>query len=385
MMRSVVASAALLVALPAWAQDNANEDNTPTIIVKGSTLAETGRQLDACLARHCAPVEDINASLAHAENQFLEGDYRSARQTLASAHNRNARFAAEHPVEVADLDRAYGRLTNLDGRPEEGRILQISSVEALKKGLGSSDSRVLVQRLQAGDDYLHRGRIDAAAEVYRKVEKQAREAGEIRVAGYAMFQSAALFSALSARDMVYRETALAKISRIERTTEPELAEFRTAARILRARLASASGDSQAMEAAVAKLGDRPFRAAVLVYDEPPFPDVPPATGAIRRNLASNPEWVDLRFRIDASGRVHDVEQLRTSSRITGTWTDDVLKSVAKRRYVPLALPAGSEGMPRVERFTLVFDAESTTGTTMLSRSTRGRLVSTDLTPDQPAS
>lgn len=375
-----LAGTALAIATPAWAQETSVQDGTTTIIVTGNPLSETARRLKACLERRCPPGEDIDASLDHAENQFLDGDYRNARATLAAAHSRNARYAREFPVEVADLDRAYGRLTNMNGRPDDGRILQIGALDTLKGSFEAGDSRILDQRLATGDEFIHTGRITAATDVYRKVEKQAREAGQLRVAGNAMLRPATLFTALSAIDSGYRTPARAAITRLERTTEPELADFRVAAQLLRARLAATTGDDAELETTLRKLAGDGYTYPVLAYEEPSFRNVPP-TGVADRGLDTNPEWIDFRFRIDASGRVRDVDELRRSPQISNDWPKYIRRTLPKRRYVPLKLPAGSEGMVRIERFTLVFDAESHTGSNMQTRSTRGRLVSLDLTPD----
>lgn len=382
-MRNVgwaLAGTALAIGAPAWAQDTSVQEGSTTIVVTGNPLSETAKRLRACLERHCPPNEDIDASLAHAENQFLEGDYRNARGTLAAAHNRNAQYAKQFPVEVSDLDRAYGRLTNMDGRPDTGRIIQIGALDTLKGGFESGDARILAQRLMTGDDFIHTGRLSAGLDVYRKVEKQAREAGQMRMAGHAMMRPAMLFASLSRIDSAYLDQARAAIARVERTTEPELASFRTAAQVLRARLAGASGNQEELERTLTKLAGNGFAYPVLVYDEPPFRD-PPSTGEARRGLDTNPEWIDLRFKIDANGRVRDVDELRRSPQISNDWTKYILRSLPKRRYVPLKLPTGSDGMVRIERFTLVFDAEGKTGTRMSNRSTSGRLVSMDLTPD----
>src|SRR5689334_6772385 len=107
-----IALLAAALALAAGGQDR-RAGQEVEIVVKGASLNETRKQLDDCLARHCTPGEDIDATLAHAENQFVSGDYQGAQRTLAKGHGRNWRYATTLPVEVADLDRAYGRLTNL--------------------------------------------------------------------------------------------------------------------------------------------------------------------------------------------------------------------------------------------------------------------------------
>ncbi|MGL4313867.1 MAG: hypothetical protein ACRCSO_07725, partial [Sphingomonas sp.] len=80
------------------------------IVVTSVRLSDSRRKLQECIARHCPPKEDIAATLAHAENQFVEGDYRGAYGTLFSGRHRNQRFAKDYPVEVAGLLRARYRL-----------------------------------------------------------------------------------------------------------------------------------------------------------------------------------------------------------------------------------------------------------------------------------
>ncbi len=382
-MRSLaLVGAILLGGAPAWAQDSQG-DTSHAIVVTGTPLSETAKRLKACMERHCPPPEDVDASLAHAENQFIAGDYRGARRTLNAAHKRNIGYAREHPVALSDLDRAYGRLTGMNGHPEWGRLIQIGALETLKNGLDANDWQILAQRLMVGDTYLQNGRIDDAIAMYRKVERQARKQGATHVLGVAMLRPATIYAALGTSYPVYRDAARNELKRIERTTEPGLAAFRTAALVIRAGIEGDSGDEAGMDKTIAAIAGNGFTIPVLVHDKPPFAEVQPNAGAIRRNLDSDPEWIDVRYRIDASGHVQDIERLRSSPRISDDWPKYVLKSLGTRRYVPLKLAAGSNGLKRIERFTLVFDAENQTGSNMRSRSIKARLVSLDLTPDPP--
>ncbi len=381
-MRSILTGMALLVALPCWAQDNSASHPPAPIVVTGNGLADSARQLEQCLARKCPPPEDIDASITLAENQLLAGDYRKARATLAAARDRNGGHRKDYPVAVADLERSYGRMTDLDGFPDRARIAQVDALDTLKGALDGKDTRVLIQRLTAGDDFRLVGRTDAADETYRRVEKQAREAGEAQVAGIAMLRSAAMYTFLASQDSIFRSTARARIARIERTTEPELEQVRIAARVLRARLTGLAGSSDAMDRAIANLGDAGFTEPVLVYEDVPLRNG--AKAAIRKQIDSDPEWVDFRFRVAPDGRVHDLEEVRRSPEISADWANRVRKTVATRRYAPLRLPPGSDGKIRIERFTLVFDAGDATGSNMATRASEGRLTWLDITPDQPA-
>jgi hypothetical protein len=371
-----------LLASPAMAQEQKQSDDQ-TIVVTGTPLSETEKQLQACLARHCPPKEDIDASLAHAENQFIAGNYHDARSTLAASRSRNARHAKQYPVEVADLTRAYGRMTDLDGYRDLSRLLQIESLDALKAGLDKGDSRVLMQRLMTGDEYARSGRIVAAVDVYRKVARQAREHGLPYVEGHSMFREAALYGAVSEFRPEYRNTAEHAIRRLEQTTKPELAPFRSAAKMYRASLASKRGDKQALDRAVAALEGERVDKPVLLYSPTIRIDQAPAIGLpVTRGLNTGPEWIDVRFRVAADGTVHDIETLRQSATVHGIWPEKVRQAIAGRRYAPLRLEAGSDGFERIERFTMVFDTFTPIGSRLRGRKLQGRLTSLDLTLDK---
>lgn len=377
------------LAFPALAQDA--EEQT-TIVITGKPLAETEADLAACLARKCPPKEDIAASIAHAENQFIAGDYAAARRTLGQSRGRNHRHAATLPVEVAGLDRAYGRMSDHDGRPDASRLAQIDAIDALRAGLDSTDARVLMQRLMIGDEFAKTGRLRAASDVYGQVRRQARKAGQINVAGYAMLRDAVVHAAAATKLPEYRQAAERKIAAIEKTREPELAAFRDAARILHANVAAYNGDSAAINSAIAGMAARPPEKPLLVFAPAVDAARPGAYDAVLNASKTaltqsygKAEWIDLRFRIAVDGTVQDTEILRDSGNLSGVWTDLVVQAVAGRRYAPLQLAAGSEGPIRIERFSLVHDLMSVTGSRISGRDSRGRITSLDITDESPRS
>jgi hypothetical protein len=379
-MRALVILVALAAAAPAFAQDK-EEQEAPAIVVTGRNLADTRKLLKDCLARQCPPMDDMEASLDHAENQLIAGDYVGSRDTLRAAHDRNMQHAKTYPLEFSDLERAYGRVTDLNGKPDQGRLHQIVSLETLQKGFGERDNRAMMQRLISGDAFAQNGRINAAVDIYRSVARRARATGQWRVTGSAMLREAVLYTALSTQTIGFRDSAREAIRNIQKTREPELAEFRVAVGVLAARLAKESGDDAAMEKEIAQLAGKGFKTPVLVYDEPLFRD-PPPVGKFRRDVSSNPEWVDIRYRIDANGHVRDIEQVRQSPDLTAGWANRIREVIARRRYVPLDLPPESEGLTRIERFTMVFDFQSvTTGTHLPMRKLTPRFTSLDITPD----
>lgn len=357
----------------------ATEDKT--IIVTARTLKDTDRDLAECLARACPPKEDIEASLAHGENLFLSGDFAAARATLRRARDRNLRYARDMPIEVSDLARAYGRMSTFDGYGDVGRIAQIDSLDALKAGLDDGDARILLQRMMVGDEFARGGRLIAAQEIYGKVERQARQAGLFRVLGFAMLRQAIVFSAAASVDPSYRRQAQAKAARLKNTAEPELAEFRDALGIMKVRLAALAGDEPAIDAAIIELARRrPASPPVLVYAPSIDLDETATTASSIVKLVGDaaPQWIDIAFEILQDGRVGNIDVLRQSANVKGVWPQRVRDALGRRRYTP---PAADAASARVERFAIVYDVGSNTGSRIRARSPVGRIVTLDLTVD----
>lgn len=382
-MRALLLLLSMIPAVPLCAQES--EGDGQTIVITGTPLAQTERHLAECIARKCPPKEDIDASLAHAENLFLAGEYADSRRTLDKARGRNKRFAAMLPLDVSDLLRARGRLNDLDGRVGPARLSQIESLETLSAGFGKADSRVFMQRLMVGDEFARAGRLQAAEDVYGRVEQQARKAGQIRVAGIAMLRDAIIHAAVASVQPQFKSTAERKIARVEKSREPELAEHRDAARLLRAQLAAFGGDAVALDRALAAIAPRPPEKPVLIFSPPLMSSDSRGEQRITAATSGEPQWADVRFRIARDGTVSNIETLRASANLSGRWLEEVNKALPSRRYAPLALPNDREGVMRVERFSYVHDLSRATGSRIAGRSFRGRITSLDITAQEPAS
>ena len=379
-MRAFVVLLACMIAFPAVAQKNSAHDED-TIVVTGTSIKDSETRLQACLARHCSPKEDIDASLNLAENQFVAGDYNAARQTIAKSHHRNDRFAKAFPVDVADLNRAWARVNDASGFVDTSRIQQIQSLDALKAGLDKHDGRVLAQRLMVADGFAKVGRIRAADDMYNEVARQARKVGLPTVMGMAMLRDSVLYGAVASTQWSMREPAKLRLSRLERTTEPELAPFRDAVKVLRARLAMMDGDQTAFEKVVADMPPRAERTPLLLY-APPISTEDLGPSPKTRTLVEQPQWIDLQFRVGGDGKVSDVAILRDSGNLDQNWPKLVERRVGERRYAPMVLPAGTELPARIERFSFVHDVTSSESDTRTrARSAVGRITSLDLTPD----
>ncbi|WP_326523478.1 hypothetical protein [Sphingomonas sp.] len=376
------------------------DDEGKTIVVTAKRLDVTKKALDACIARACPPDEEVAAALAHAENQFVEGEYKAARHTLHGTIGRVDRRAKEYPVAVANIWRAESRISAHLGEDRSMRSSQLQAIDALKAGLPATDDRVLLQRLQVADTFLRQGKVEMGLAGYHTVVRQARGKKNAAVEGTALLRIALVYSALAgmpasaldpqtrfgASDANFRDAKRAVKALLD-TTDPQLAGFRDAGRLLDARLDAVKGDMRGIEAIAANYArDRPSQ-AILLY-APLLDDRGTFFDPNRVKLLGEPDfvdqWVDVTFLVDANGRVKEVEVLRESPRLRNDWVKPVLASVTARRYAPLEFDPGLDGMRRVERYTMTAAwGLGATGTNMRVRMGQPRLEMLDLTADPP--
>lgn len=377
---AAIASTAL--AAPAWAQD---AQQGADIVVTGTPLDETARRLAACLERHCPPKEDIDASLAHAENQFVAGDYAGARSTLSKSVRRNEGYRRTLPVEVSDLQRAYGRMIDVGGRPDSARIIQIDSLDSLKAGLDPKDRRVFLQRTLVADQFAQNGRPRAAEDLYVKVEREAAAAGLPQVSAYALLRRASLLGALATYQPEYKSRYHALLDRLETLPGDDMLQFRLSATVLRAADAARRHDDAGLDSIVAGIDARQFPRPYLLYAPTILigdigPSKMPLSGA-----PVPPHWADFRITIRPDGRVESAEILRQTPDLEKRWIRKINESVLHRRYTPYTPGAGAALATRIERFSFVQDWSNNDGPQSNGSRIRGqkadiRLAWIDLTP-----
>ena len=366
------------------------------IVVTGRRLEETAKAITDCVARNCPPDEEVSAALAHAEIQFVAGDYRGARKTLHNTIGRVDRHAKAHPLPVSRIWRAESRISAHLGERESMQSGQFEAIDALKAGLPKGDDRILLQRLQVADTFIKQGKIEMGIAGYRTVVGQARDKGVPAIEGTALLRLALLDAALAglpanalhpaarfgSTEANHRQ-AKKSVAALMETTDPALQAFRDAGRLLDARLDAQRGDMRSLEALAADYARARPTQAVLLY-APPMKDRgtffdPQRTGVLGVEDFED-QWIDVTFLIGADGHVKEVEVLRESPQLRNDWVGPVVATVAKRRYAPIALPAELDGMRRVERYTMTSYWGDKTGTRMRVRGTP-RLEVLDLTAD----
>lgn len=363
----------------------------PDVVVTATRLSDSERALKECIARKCPVDQDVAATLAHAENQFVAGKYADARKTLLAGRARTQRFAKQYPVPVSNLLRANARIAAHLGEGEAYRVGTYDTLSALKAGLPADDPRVLGARVEVGDMLARFGQFEGAEEAYRSVARRAHQLNLPDVEGFALFRVGALYSsyAESAPD-IYASGARRALDELIANPDPRLKVFVRAARLLRARNAARSGDAREIDALLAEYrtdsaSDRP----VLLY-APPIPQLREANreqlggGALSRVATRlfEDQWVDISFYVAPDGHVTDAGVLRKSSKLESEdWVKPIITGIGARRYAPLKRDPNDPGILRVERYTLTSRWEEQLGSRIRQRSPVPQIEQLDLSND----
>lgn len=374
-------------AVPALAQ----EQDKREIVVTGRSLADTEADLKKCLARSCPPDQDIKATLAHAENQFVEGDYRNARETLNRSLGRNRKHKGQFPIEVSDLLRANGNVAVHLGESDVYRLSVLAMRDTLKSALKADDYRVFGAEIEVADSRLKLGYLEEASDKYLQIEKQALAKGLPQVAAIARLRDLSLRVQWAEKDKTAFRRKDANDAIDAFLTQPTAGaeQFKIVAEVLKSRMDRDSGNSETTDKLIARyaaLGgtDRP----VLLHAKPIEMNEAQAARAEAGGSDLNrigtqvveKRWVDIGFWIGADGKVDEPEILRNQG--DTKWTDVVIKSLKSRQYAPLRAEqdGSSPGIYAIERYSLTAQYENdVTGTRVRQRSPIAKIERIDLT------
>lgn len=384
----------LALAVPAVAQETPAEGVSENeIIVTGTQLKDSLRALEDCLDRGCSPEEDIRLSLAHAENQFLEGIYKDSQRTLRGSIRRTRDAADDLPVPVAGLYRASSRIAEHLGEAKDFQLATLDMLDTLEDGLGKDDPRTLVAEITVGDSRAKLGQPDDARRIYKRVEERAIGLGFNRVASFARLHNALLWQAEWEAN---KKAEWRYDNMVEQLTQlrdnPLLGgeEFVLVAQVMQARIDRELGKDTSTEDLVRQFAesggvDRPvlLASAPLYTNEDRDREAARASSAAARlstQSRDNPQWVDVGFWINPEGRVEDFEILRSEGE-TG-WVEQIQQHINSRRYAPINTEAGTPGFYQIERYTLTARyADQTTGTRLRKREPTLRIEKLDITPE----
>ena len=155
------------------------------ITVIGQRLPDLEARLSACVARNCPTDEDIDASLAVAEAQIIEGDYRAARRTLLSSLGRNKAEANAYPIPVSDLYRANGRVAAHLGIDDDYYRSTWGIYRTLKEGLPDEKYRHYSALMEIAEMMGRTRNHERARLYYERIADSARRDGRPDIASLA--------------------------------------------------------------------------------------------------------------------------------------------------------------------------------------------------------
>lgn len=351
-----------------------------TIVVTGRRLSDTERTLAACLARNCPPNEDVDASLAHAENLFVAGDYKEARRTTRASLARNRKHASAFPEPVSDLERSNGRLSAHLGEKQDYQQSTWGIRRALRAGLPADDPRLVGADIEVAQMLAATGRDALARDTYNDAIKDATRIGRPDLAAAAKLRLA-YFDMIAGDEVGGRRAVRA----LAESTDPKLRGTRIAAMLLLAQDDRKRGKPDRTDALIAELRTAGLTQPVLVFaPEVRLADASPiGEGAVRsglRSLATNnyeKRWIDVGFWVRPDGRVEEADVLRASG--DASWSQPLMKSIKGRLYSPVG-GNDAQGAYRIERYTFTSFWDTTTGSRMRTRGPNARIEYLDLTP-----
>lgn len=357
-----------------------------TIIVTGKTLDQTLAGLNECIKNACAPDKDIDATLAHAENLFVSGEYKQASLIIGKSVKRNKKFASQYPVAVSDLYRSSGRVYEHIGEVRDARFATLNMRDTLKKHMPEDRARILAAEIEVANSRFKQGFFDEAKRKYRSIRKSALADGYKDIAGIAKIRELSLDASRAGalKNIYFVNKARKNINKFINEADQDV-NFKTAAMIILARLDRTLGVETSTDELIATLiktndSGRP----VLVSTDPVTLNIAALAKGLGSSNASNSitrfnterfssvrfedRWVDIGFWVNNDGTVDEAEILRI--RGDNNWVDNVTKSIVSRIYVPKKDKVNGEtlGQYVIERYTLTskFNTQ-TTGTRIRTR------------------
>lgn len=362
------------------------------VIVTGQSLENAERDLAACIAANCPPAREVQATIALAEAQFLDGDFSAARLTAKAGLKRNRRFASSIPIELSGLVRTASRMAAHMGLTDEMRHESINNAVMLRKHAGEDHRQAMFARAEMGDSFVQSGRALAAREIYADMARDAARLGVRDMEGLALLRLAALDLQIARLQQARSDNAARTIAYLRGSTVPEHAVYGQAATVLEAVMRAQEGDDSQLDAAIGELSATPSPQLVFA---PPIRlggayTTAELTGSARRlgesgnytpDFAEADNWFDVGFFVNPDGRVSDIQILRRGDRFNGRWYPAVERSLVGRRYTPTAADADKSSVYRVERFSMTFPLGQGRHTRLVTRGLLPIISRTDLTAD----
>jgi len=384
--------------------------NHPAIVVTAERIRDQKATLAACISRKCPADEDIDATLALAESQLINGKYHDARTTLLASLGRNKYEARRYPIPVSDLYRANARVAADLGIDDDYYRSTWGIYRTLKYGLPSDEVRQFSALMEVAEmNYRTRGH-ERARLYYEMIAKEARRVGRPDIAAIAELRSAIRHLPPGSG------WQLDEINKVAGLQGPDMRGAVLEAKLALARMAYAKGDDTKAEAIQKDLAALDIKRPILIYS-PPYQmlmsDTPRGNeveSQISRNVVNDVRgidgslsraspsfnghgpavfgtqrvtpvvedmWLDVAFRVTPDGRVADLEVARSHG--DTYWAKPLLGSIQGRRYT-FADP-NSPTSRRLERYTYTSGLEKKSVTRSRGHAPNTRVEYMDLSND----
>jgi len=375
-------------------QQPSQANGQQNIVVIGDRIADLRRRLAECLARHCPPNEDIDATTALAGALFVANEYREARTLLLASIGRNGREAEHYPQPVSELYRANALVARHLGFDADAQRSTWEILHALQRGIPVEDHRHFTARLEVIESLIAFGDYTQARHELGVLGDRARAAGRDDLVATAQMRGLWLQYVQAPDDnQVVRELVTLSASPDARRS--------VAARMLLIRIYNARGQTRQADALIAGLGVTGTHRQLLYAPDfelaqqdnvragastnstiqstantpPPRPGENSPSQLMAANLANRltdvyDQTIDVGFRIRPDGTVADVQVV--NRRGAPGWETPVIRSITGRRY---AIARDGSETYRVERYTYTAErrTQGLSGTRISNRSPRGRV------------
>ncbi len=344
------------------------------MVVTGARISDLRANLEACLRRNCPPNEDIDASLALAEGEFLNGDYDRAEEWINRSVGRNRQHRRAYPEPVSDLYRSQALVQSHRGRDNDARRSTYEILRSLRAGIPVEDHRHFTARFEIVAMEMRNRDADGARRELNELIREAERAGRTDVVRRARMRELHLAYLIQPRGAAGRQ-----LEQLARSNDPAQLYESVAARLFLSREYRERGDIARADEMLASIPRSDSDTRTLLY-APPIQ----LTAALADHSSGvlpsldranfHDTWIDVAHWIRPDGTVEGAEIVRQGA--SAGWANPVLASIRGRRYAASNDPAPSY---RLERYTFTASIGTRTGSRLAARSGVARVEYLDLT------
>jgi len=340
------------------------------VVVVWEGMVEPARErLRACLAQKCFPVNDVKASLALADAQFVNGSYDDARRTLQDSLQRLVAAPGEHPRLRASLLNGVAIVAEHQGDLFDAMYARGGAADALWSAGPDTVVPALNARIAAALTQARLGRTAEARATLRSTAGRAKDVGQP-----VLEQAVRMYdAAIQWRNGAHRpaERTLREVAGLK---GENFRSLRVASAALLTQLLNEAGQvdrTGLLEEAIGR--DRNKIRPTLIYSptidiqgpiqRDAFGFVPNQT--VRSDSRSALGWIDMGYWVRPDGSVADVQVLRGARNAElARYIRDV---AVRRRYAATQDPSNAQGWYEIRRFSLGYEKVTPIGSRIVRR------------------